>query len=87
MTDGQQTYVPGIKEPSDISAALIEEGIEILAVGIGAEIARIELESYISKPENLFLANNFRALVNQLVTEVSQALTCEGNIYNTFNAT
>lgn len=78
MTDGQQTYVPGIKDPQDIARDLIKDGIDILAVGIGEEIAKIELEAYISKPANLFLASNFDALVNQLVTEVTQALTCEG---------
>ena len=78
MTDGQQTYVPNIKDPQEIARDLIEDGIDILAVGIGEEIARIELEAYISKPANLFLASNFDALVNQLVSEVTQALTCDG---------
>ena len=85
MTDGQQTYVPGIKDPSDIAKELIQDGIDILAVGIGEEIARIDLESYISKPENLFLASSFNQLVNQLVSEVSQALTCEGSYSSLFD--
>lgn len=81
MTDGQQSYVPNIKDPQDIARDLIDDGIDIMAVGIGEEIARIELEAYISKPANLFLASNFDALVNQLVTEVTQALTCDGEYY------
>ena len=81
MTDGQQSYVPNIKDPQDIARDLINDGIDIMAVGIGEEIARIELEAYISKPANLFLASNFDALVNQLVTEVTQALTCDGEYY------
>lgn len=81
MTDGQQTYVPNTKDPSEIANELKEMGIEIFSIGIGAEIDRKELESFISKPEYVFLASNQGALIGKLVNELSQALTCEGRCF------
>lgn len=78
MTDGQQTYVPKIKPPQDYAKQLIEDGIEIYAIGMGEEIDRVELESLIPKPEYIFLADRIDSLVKSLVGEIGQALTCEG---------
>ena len=60
MTDGQQTYVPDIKAPSDIAKELASEGVDIFSIGIGEEIDRVELESFISKPEHIFLASDLK---------------------------
>ena len=78
MTDGQQTYVPKIKPPQEYSAELIEQGIDIYGVGIGEEIDQVELQSLISKPEYIFLADRVNGLMDRLVSEIGQALTCEG---------
>ena len=78
MTDGQQTYVPGIKEPSEIAKELHVDGVDVFSIGIGEEIDRVELESFISKKEYIFLASDLKQLLNVLVKEITQALTCEG---------
>lgn len=78
ITDGQQTYVPKIKPPQDYAKEIIDSGIDIYGVGIGEEIDRVELESYISKPQYVFLTNRADGLVKSLVGEIGQALTCEG---------
>jgi len=78
ITDGQQTYVPNIKPPQEYSKEIIDDGIEIYGVGIGEEIDRVELESLISKPEYIFLADRVDLLVKSIVNEIGQALTCEG---------
>ena len=78
ITDGQQTYVPKIKPPQEYAKEIIDSGIDIYGVGIGEEIDRVELESYISKPKYIFLADRADGLVDSLVGEIGQALTCEG---------
>ena len=59
MTDGQQTYVPGIKEPHEIAQELREDGVEILAIGIGEEVREIfnvkETDQYASCMRSLGL--------------------------------
>ena len=80
MTDGQQTYVPRITEPSVMAKELINSGVDIFAIGIGPEIDRIELESFISKPEYLFLAPEIDKIVSAVGGEITTALKCEGKL-------
>lgn len=81
ITDGQQTYVPNIVPPQEYANNLKADGVEIYSIGIGTEIDRNELESYQSKPEYIFLASDLDALVGVLVSEIGQALICEGKIF------
>ena len=78
MTDGQQTYVPNVQPPSQIAKELHADGVDVFSIGIGEEIDRVELESFISKKEHIFLAADRTQLLDVLVKEISQALTCEG---------
>ena len=78
MTDGQQTYVPNVPPPSKIAKKLHANGVDVFSIGIGEEIDRVELESFISKKEHIFLAADRKQLLNVLVKEITQALTCEG---------
>ena len=78
MTDGQQTYVPGVVEPSDIAKELAADGVDIFSIGIGQEIDKAELESLISKPEHIFLASDINNLIKDLSEDISKALRCEG---------
>lgn len=78
MTDGQQTYVPNVPPPSKIAKELHANGVDVFSIGIGEEIDRVELESFISKKEHIFLAADRKQLLNVLVKEITQALTCEG---------
>jgi len=78
LTDGQRTYVPRVTEPSVVAKELIADGIDIFAVGIGPEIDRVELESFISKPEYLFLAPEIAKIVSAVSEEITTALRCEG---------
>merc|ERR1712005_86417 len=63
LTDGQQTYVPRVKPPDTLAKQLVKDGVDIFALGIGPEIDRVELESFISKPEFLFLAPDIDKIV------------------------
>ena len=78
LADGQQTFVPDIKHPEQYAKELASKGVDIFSVGIGEEIDRVELEVLISKPEHIFLASDLNSLLTTLVTEISQALICEG---------
>lgn len=78
LTDGQQTYVPRVTEPSVVAKELVADGIDIFAIGIGPEIDRVELESFISKPEYLFLAPEIDKIVSAVSEEITTALKCEG---------
>ena len=78
MTDGQQTYVPNVQAPSVIARDLHANGVDVFSIGIGEEIDRVELESFINKKEHIFLATDLKQLLSVLVKEITQALTCEG---------
>lgn len=78
LTDGQQTYVKNTRAPHLVAKELATEGIDIFSVGIGQEINRVELESFISKPEHIFLASDLSSLVADLSGDISRALKCEG---------
>lgn len=78
MTDGQQTYVPNVQQPSKIAKELHASGVDVFSIGIGEEIDRVELESFINKKEHIFLAADLKQLLDVLVKEITQALTCEG---------
>ena len=78
MADGQQTYVPNVRAPSEIAKELHADGVDVFSIGIGEEIDRVELESFISKKEHIFLAADLKQLLDVLVKEIAQALTCEG---------
>jgi len=80
MTDGQQTYVPNVRSPSEIAKELHADGVDVFSIGLGEEIDRMELESFISKKEHIFLAADVKALMDVLVKEITQALTCEGMV-------
>lgn len=79
LTDGQQTYVKNTRAPHLVAKELATEGIDIFSVGIGQEINRVELESFISKPEHIFLASDLSSLVADLSGDISRALKCEGS--------
>ena len=78
MADGQQTYVPGVTEPSEVAKELATDGVDIFAIGIGQEIDRTELESLISKKQHIFLASDVSLLITQLSSEITTAIKCEG---------
>ena len=78
LTDGQQTYVPGVSEPSVSAKELAADGVDIFAIGIGQEIDQAELKSLISKPEHIFLSSDINTLIQELSGDISKALTCEG---------
>ena len=54
------------------------EGIDVMAVGIGEEIDSVELKAIVSKPVYLFLTPNLDALISRMSSQLYSALSCEG---------
>eukprot|EP00794_Sanderia_malayensis_P005383 gene5383-6056_t len=74
LTDGSQTWDADAVDPSVLSKELRDDGIELIVIGIGANVKVAELESIAGKKSNVFLSKDFDDLQSRkFVQEVSKA--------------
>ena len=77
ITDGQQTRNRGPYEELYVASKTLKgRGVQIYGLGIGKHIDRLELENMASSPNNVFRAENFTALKENVKNIKNQV--CEG---------
>lgn len=79
LTDGSQTQDAGAEDPGDVAEELRNEGIRVLAVGIGKGVNTTELAHIAGDKSNVFSAASFDELVSrEFLNSVNSAGCKEG---------
>ena len=81
LTDGKQTEMADAVKPSIAVQPFHKDEIKVIAIGIGPAVDPAELESIVTRPENLYFAKDFNALKSESfvagITDASCEIPCK----------
>ncbi len=81
LTDGSQTRSADAEDPAIISKELIDDGIQLIVIGIGRNVKVAELESIAGKKSNVYLAKDFDELQSRSFVETVSNSGCKKSKY------